>query len=98
MNSSATERGGLKEVSFLISGQDVYRQLKFESGVPPGAAGAGDGGQRPDHTSTVTVAVLPEAEEVDVRIDPQELEITVQRAAVRAGRGHHDRFRGAHYP
>jgi peptide chain release factor 1 len=87
MNSSATERGGLKEVSFLISGQDVYRQLKFESGVHRVQRVPVTEANGRIHTSTVTVAVLPEAEEVDVRIDPQELEITVQRASGPGGQG-----------
>ena len=87
MGSSGSERGGFKEVSFLISGQDVYRRLKFESGVHrvqrvPVTEASGR-----IHTSTVTVAVLPEAEEVEVQIDPQELEITVQRASGPGGQG-----------
>ena len=74
-------------MSFLISGQDVYRQLKLESGVHrvqrvPVTEASGR-----IHTSTVTVAVLPEAEEVDVQIDPQDLEITVQRASGPGGQG-----------
>jgi peptide chain release factor 1 len=87
MSSSPSERGGLKEVIFLITGVQVYRQLKFESGVHrvqrvPVTEASGR-----IHTSTVTVAVLPEAEEVDVQIDPQELEITVQRASGPGGQG-----------
>ena len=87
VSSSVSERGGFKEASFLISGQDVYRQLKFESGVHrvqrvPVTEASGR-----IHTSTVTVAVLPEAEEVDVQIDPQDLEITVQRASGPGGQG-----------
>jgi peptide chain release factor 1 len=87
MGSSVTERGGFKEVSFLISGQDVYRQLKFESGVHRVQRVPVTEANGRIHTSTVTVAVLPEAEEVDVRIDPQELEITVQRASGPGGQG-----------
>jgi peptide chain release factor 1 len=87
MGSSVSERGGFKEVSFLISGPDVYRQLKFESGVHrvqrvPVTESSGR-----IHTSTVTVAVLPEAEEVDLHLDPQDLEITVQRASGPGGQG-----------
>ena len=87
MSSSASDRGGFKEVIFLISGTDVYRQLKFESGVHrvkrvPVTEASGR-----IHTSTVTVAVLPEAEEVDVQIDPQDLEITVARASGPGGQG-----------
>ena len=87
MGSSVTERGGFKEVSFLISGQDVYRQLKFESGVHRVQRVPVTEANGRIHTSTVTVAVLPEAEEVDVQIDPQELEITVQRASGPGGQG-----------
>jgi peptide chain release factor 1 len=87
LGSSLTERGGFKEVSFLISGQDVYRQLKFESGVHRVQRVPVTEANGRIHTSTVTVAVLPEAEEVDVRIDPQELEINVQRASGPGGQG-----------
>ncbi|MEO6245092.1 MAG: peptide chain release factor 1 [Opitutaceae bacterium] len=87
MSSSGSERGGFKEIVFLITGTDVYKQLKFESGVHrvkrvPVTEASGR-----VHTSTVTVAVLPEAEEVDVQIDPQDLEITVQRASGPGGQG-----------
>jgi peptide chain release factor 1 len=87
MGSSLSERGGFREVSFLISGQDVYRQLKFESGVHRVQRVPLTEANGRIHTSTVTVAVLPEAEEVDVHIDPQELEITVQRASGPGGQG-----------
>jgi peptide chain release factor 1 len=87
MSSSMSERGGFKEVIFLITGTDVYRQLKFESGVHrvkrvPVTEASGR-----IHTSTATVAVLPEAEEVDVQIDPSDLEITVARASGPGGQG-----------
>ncbi len=87
LGSSVSERGGFKEVSFLVSGQDVYRQLKFESGVHRVQRVPVTEANGRIHTSTVTVAVLPEAEEVEVRIDPQELEITVQRASGPGGQG-----------
>lgn len=87
MSSSYTERGGLREVAFLVSGTDVYKQLKWESGVHrvqrvPVTEASGR-----IHTSTVTVAVLPEAEEVDIQISPEELEITVARASGPGGQG-----------
>ena len=87
LSSSASDRGGFKEVIFLITGDQVYRQLKYESGVHrvqrvPVTEASGR-----IHTSTVTVAVLPEAEEVDVQIDPQDLDITVQRASGPGGQG-----------
>jgi peptide chain release factor 1 len=87
MSSSPSERGGLKEVIFLITGTDVYRQLKFESGVHRVKRVPVTEANGRIHTSTVTVAVLPEAEEVDVHLDPQDLEITVTRASGPGGQG-----------
>lgn len=87
MSSSPSERGGFKEVIFLITGADVYRQLKYESGVHRVQRVPMTEANGRIHTSTVTVAVLPEAEEVDVKIDPQDLEITVQRASGPGGQG-----------
>jgi peptide chain release factor 1 len=87
MSSSSSERGGYKEVIFLITGTDVYKQLKFESGVHRVQRVPVTEANGRIHTSTVTVAVLPEAEEVDVQIDPQELEITVTRASGPGGQG-----------
>jgi peptide chain release factor 1 len=87
LGGNGTERGGYKEVSFLIRGQDVYKQLKFESGVQRVQRVPVTEANGRIHTSTVTVAVLPEAGEVDVKIDPQDLEITVQRASGPGGQG-----------
>ncbi len=87
MSSSPSERGGFKEVIFLITGTDVYKQLKFESGVHRVQRVPVTEANGRIHTSTVTVAVLPEAEEVDVQIDPQDLEITVSRASGPGGQG-----------
>jgi len=87
MSSSVAERGGFKEVIFLVSGPDVYRRFKFESGVHRVQRVPVTEANGRIHTSTVTVAVLPEAEEVDVQIDPQELEITVSRASGPGGQG-----------
>ena len=87
MSSSVSERGGFREVSFLITGTDVYKQLKFESGVHRVQRIPATEANGRIHTSTVTVAVLPEAEEVDLHIDPQDLEITVQRASGPGGQG-----------
>ncbi len=87
MGSSVSERGGFREVSFLITGTDVYKQLKFESGVHRVQRIPATEANGRVHTSTVTVAVLPEAEEVDLQIDPQDLEITVQRASGPGGQG-----------
>ena len=87
MSSSMSERDGFKEVIFLITGQDVYKQLKFESGVQRVQRVPLTEANGRIHTSTVTVAVLPEAEEVDVQIDPQDLEILVCRASGPGGQG-----------
>lgn len=87
MGSSESEVGGFKEVIFLISGELVYRDLKWESGVHrvQRVPETESGGRI--HTSAATVAVLPEAEEVDVQIDPSDLEITVARASGPGGQG-----------
>lgn len=87
MSSSSSERGGYKEMIFLITGIDVYKQFKFESGVHRVQRVPVTEANGRIHTSTVTVAVLPEAEEVDVQIDPQDLEITVTRASGPGGQG-----------
>ncbi len=87
MGSSPSEKGGFREISFLVRGQDVYKQLKFESGVHRVQRIPSTEANGRIHTSTVTVAVLPEAEEVDIHIDPQDLEITVQRASGPGGQG-----------
>ncbi|HWA84631.1 MAG TPA: peptide chain release factor 1 [Opitutus sp.] len=87
MSSSMSERGGFKEVIFLITGTDVYKQLKFESGVHRVQRVPVTEANGRIHTSTVTVAVLPEAEDVDVQIDPQDLEISVTRASGPGGQG-----------
>lgn len=87
MSTSGSERGGVKEAIFLITGQDVYKQLKFESGVHRVQRVPLTEANGRIHTSTVTVAVLPEAEEVDIQIDPQDLDITVQRASGPGGQG-----------
>lgn len=87
LGTSESERGGLREASFLVRGQDVYKQLKFESGVHRVQRIPSTEANGRIHTSTVTVAVLPEAEEVDIHIDPQDLDITVQRASGPGGQG-----------
>lgn len=85
LGSAPSEIGGFKEVSVLITGTDVYKMLKFESGVHrvqrvPATEAAGR-----VHTSAATVAVLPEAEEVDVQIAPEDIELTVCRASGAGG-------------
>ena len=81
MDVSETGIGGFKEASVNISGKDVFARLKFESGVHRvQRVPATEGGGR-IHTSAATVAVLPEAEEVDVQIDDKDLRIDVFRAS-----------------
>ena len=84
---SESEAGGLKEVSFLVSGEEVFKTLKYESGVHRVQRIPVTETNGRIHTSTVTVAVLPEAQEVDIDIDPNELEISVCRASGPGGQG-----------
>jgi len=85
LESSPTELGGFKEIIFAIHGKGAYSRLKYESGVhrvqrvPTTEAGGRI------HTSTATVAVLPEAEEVDIQIRPDEIELETYRAGGAGG-------------
>ena len=85
MDANMTELGGVKEAIFTISGAGAYSRLKFESGVHrvQRIPVTESNGKR--QTSTATVAVLPEAEEVDVKIDPGDLRIDVYRASGHGG-------------
>lgn len=85
MDSSPTELGGFKEVVFQISGDSVYSRMKFESGVHRVQRVPETESQGRVHTSTVTVAVLPEAEEVDVEINPADLRVDTYRAGGAGG-------------
>ena len=87
MGCSLSEAGGYKEVSFLVTGEEVYKTLKFESGVHRVQRVPVTEAQGRIHTSAATVAVLPEAEEVDLEIKPEDLEITVARASGPGGQG-----------
>jgi peptide chain release factor 1 len=87
MSQSQSEKGGFKEVIALIEGRDVYSHLKYESGVHRVQRVPETEAQGRIHTSAATVAVLPEAEEVDVKIDEKDLEIQVQRASGPGGQG-----------
>lgn len=80
LESSPSEVGGFKEVVFKVSGDEVFRRLKYESGVHRVQRVPDTETQGRIHTSTATVAVLPEAEEVDVELKPDELRIEVCRA------------------
>ena len=81
LSHSATGIGGLKEIIASISGHKVYSQLKYESGVHRVQRVPATESQGRIHTSAVTVAVLPEAEELDVAISPEEIRIDVFRAS-----------------
>lgn len=81
MNSNATGIGGLKEISFRVSGDHVYSQLKYEGGVHRVQRVPATESQGRIHTSAVTVAVLPEADEVEVQIEENELQIDVYRSS-----------------
>ncbi len=87
MHASYSERGGMKEVVFHLTGQDVYKTMKFESGVHRVQRVPDTEANGRIHTSTVTVAVLPEAEEVDIEINPDELEVSICRASGPGGQG-----------
>lgn len=87
LSSNPTGKGGLKEIIFSIEGPDVYSQLKYESGIHrvqrvPLTEASGR-----IHTSASSVAVLPEAEEVEIDIKPEELKIDVYRAGGPGGQG-----------
>jgi peptide chain release factor 1 len=87
LSQSNSDTGGFKEVIFIIKGEDAWTKMKYESGVhrvqriPVTEAGGRI------HTSTSTVAVLPEAKDVEVSIDPNDLEISVCRASGPGGQG-----------
>ena len=85
MNYSETELGGIKEADFVINGAGAYSRLKYESGVHrvQRVPETESGGRV--HTSTATVAVLPEMEEVDVQINPADIEMQVYRASGAGG-------------
>jgi peptide chain release factor 1 len=87
LDSSPSDLGGFKEVIFSVNGQDVFKRLKYESGVHRVQRVPATEAQGRIHTSTATVAVLPEAEEVDVQLKPEDMEITVCRASGPGGQG-----------
>lgn len=85
LDTNETELGGIKEISFMIKGKGAYSRLKFESGVHrvqrvPETEASGR-----IHTSTVTVAVLPEVDEVEVEINPNDLKFDTYRASGAGG-------------
>ena len=87
LESSPSELGGLKDVIFRVSGESVFRKLRYESGVHRVQRVPATEAQGRIHTSTATVAVLPEAEEIDLDLKPEELRIEVSRAGGPGGQG-----------
>jgi len=87
LESSPSELGGLKEAIFKVSGESVFRKLRYESGVHRVQRVPATEAQGRIHTSTATVAVLPEAEDVDLELKPEELRIEVSRAGGPGGQG-----------
>ena len=85
ISESPSEVGGFKEVVFAVRGIDVYKYLKFEAGVHRVQRVPSTESQGRIHTSTVTVSVLPEAEETDIEINPGDLRIDVYRSSGHGG-------------
>jgi peptide chain release factor 1 len=87
LESSPSELGGLKEAIFRVSGESVFRKLRYESGVHRVQRVPATEAQGRIHTSTATVAVLPEAEDIDIELKPEDLRIEVSRAGGPGGQG-----------
>jgi peptide chain release factor 1 len=85
VSESPSEAGGFKEIIFAVRGDEAYRQLKFESGVHRVQRVPVTESQGRIHTSTVTVAVMPEAEETDIEIKESDLRIDVYRSGGHGG-------------
>ena len=85
INANETELGGYKEISFMISGEGAYSRLKYESGVHRVQRVPETEAQGRIHTSTVTVAVLPEADDVEIDINPTDLQIDTYRSGGAGG-------------
>ncbi len=85
INANETELGGFKEISFTVEGDGAYSRLKFESGVHRVQRVPETESQGRVHTSTATVAVLPEAEEVEFELNPADLQIDVFRSSGAGG-------------
>ncbi len=85
MSENANDNGGYKEVIFLAKGEEAYKQLKFEGGVHRVQRVPATESQGRIHTSTVTVAVMPEAEETDIDIKEADLKVDTYRASGHGG-------------
>jgi peptide chain release factor 1 len=87
LESSASEFGGFKDAVFRVSGESVFRKLRYESGVHRVQRVPATEAQGRIHTSTATVAVLAEAEDVDIELKPEDLRIEVSRSGGPGGQG-----------
>jgi len=87
LDSSPSDLGGFKEIVFQVNGTDIFKRMKYESGVHRVQRVPATEAQGRIHTSTCTVAVLPEAQEVDVEIKPDDIEVSVCRASGKGGQG-----------
>jgi peptide chain release factor 1 len=87
LNLSEASAGGYKEVIALVTGQDAYAQLRYEGGVHRVQRVPATEAQGRIHTSTATVAILPEADEVDVTLDEKDLEISIAASGGPGGQG-----------
>ncbi|HZJ78475.1 MAG TPA: peptide chain release factor 1 [Clostridia bacterium] len=85
LSANETEVGGFKEISFMVEGEGAYSRFKFESGVHRVQRVPETESQGRIHTSTVTIAVLPEAQEVDIDISPADLQVDTYRASGAGG-------------
>jgi len=85
VSESPSEVGGFKEIIFAVRGENMYKQMKFEAGVHRVQRVPTTESQGRIHTSTVTVSVLPEAEEADIEINPNDLRIDVYRSSGHGG-------------
>ncbi|HUA13596.1 MAG TPA: peptide chain release factor 1 [Candidatus Sulfotelmatobacter sp.] len=85
LSESSNELGGFKEITFAVKGEDAYKYLKFEAGVHRVQRVPATESQGRVHTSTVTVAVLPEAEETDIEINPNDIRVDVYRSSGHGG-------------
>jgi peptide chain release factor 1 len=83
--ANQTDLGGYKELVLFVKGKDVYKHLKFESGVHRVQRVPATEGQGRVHTSTITVAVLPEADEVDISLDTNDIRVDTYRAGGAGG-------------
>ncbi len=87
LETSSSELGGFREVIFKMTGENVFRRMRYESGVHRVQRVPATEAQGRIHTSTATVAVLPEAEEVDLELKPDEIRVEVCRAGGPGGQG-----------